>query len=159
MKTFRGAYKTSKLAVDKVNSAKIEADHARLVESIKSYYSINDFSKLAADERESYRAMINEMWNRSTGLNQKGLDFLNESKAVLTAKSTDEQIKDKFQRLIKGNVETCLYYIIEGKEWAIVAKFAEDLLKNTGRKISNKVYSEWATEVLVNAIKKVKVKI
>ena len=42
--------------------------------------------------------MLNEMWNASTGITKKGKDFLNESKAVLTEKSTDEQIEKFFKK-------------------------------------------------------------
>ena len=100
MKSFENVYNTSKNVALNEQQKVFAADKDKLLAAIKHEYGVKDFNSLSEAEKSSYKSMLNEMWNSSTGMTEKGIAFLNESKAVLTEQSTDEQIEKYFKKSI-----------------------------------------------------------
>ena len=116
MKSFENVYNTSKNVAINEQQKAFAADKAKLIAAIKHEYAVKDFNSLSEAERASYKSMLNEMWNSSTGITDKGVAFLNESKAVLTEKSTYEQIEKFFKKEFKVCVEDFISNGVHGKE-------------------------------------------
>jgi hypothetical protein len=148
MKTFdRVLDKQKNIAVNEQVKA-ATADKARLIAAIKHEYGFTDFNSLKESEKESYKAMINEMWNSSTGLNEKGLAFINESAAVLTDKSTDEQIEKFCKKEIKACAEHIVNCMVMGKECKCLINLKKTVEDGTKKKMSNKVLKQWIYDVI-----------
>lgn len=148
MKTFdRVLDKQKNIAVNEQAKA-ATADKARLIAAIKHEYGFADFNSLKESEKESYKAMINEMWNSSTGLNEKGVAFINESAAVLTDKSTDEQIEKFCKKEIKACADHIVNCMIMGKECKCLINLKKNVEEGTKKKMSNKVLKQWIYDVI-----------
>ena len=148
MKTFdRVLDKQKNIAVNEQVKA-ATADKARLIAAIKHEYGFADFNSLNESEKESYKAMINEMWNSSTGLNEKGVAFINESAAVLTDKSTDEQIEKFCKKEIKACADHIVNCMVIGKECKCLINLKKNVEEGTKKKISNKVLKQWIYDVI-----------
>lgn len=147
MKSFKLVYNQQKSTAVAKKRSTIERDHARLVESIKKEFVIDDFSKLNESERESYRAMIDKMWNVNEGLTEAGKLFINESAAPLTEKSTDEQIEKFVKREVKANCQAICKCLAADKSCEILFNIKKSVEDNTKRKISNKIIKQWVYEL------------
>ena len=96
--------------------------------------------------------MLNEMWNSSTGMTEKGIAFLNESKAVLTEQSTDEQIEKYFKKEFKACVENAVQAMASGKECGCCKEIKAKVEADTKKKLSNKVAKQWMYAVCCDYI-------
>jgi hypothetical protein len=149
MKSFKLVYNQQKSTAIAEQRSNIEKDHARLVEAIKKEYVINDFSQLNESDRESYRAMINAMWDKDNGLNEKGVAFINESVSVLTEKSTDEQIEKYVKREIKANCQEICKCLAAGGECSFLVNLKKNVEDSTKKKLSAKNVKQWIYEICV----------
>ena len=149
MKSFKLVYNQKKSTAIAEKRSAVENDHARLVEAIKKEFVINDFSKLNENEKESYRAMINEMWNSETGLNEKGHAFINESIAPLTEKSTDAQIEKFVKREVKAHCQEICKCLAADGDCGILVELKKNVEEATKKKISNKSIKQWIYELCV----------
>ena len=152
MKSFDSVYNNSKNVAINEQQRLATADKARLIAAIKHEYGVKDFNALTESEKASYKAMIDEMWDSYTGLNDKGVAFINESAAVLTEKSTDEQIEKFFKKEVKANVECVANCLISGKDCKCVFELKKNVEESTKKKLSNKVAKQWIFDVLCNYI-------
>ena len=152
MKSFRNVYNTSKRVAISEQQKTFAADKAKLVAAIKHEYAVKDFNSLNEAERASYKSMLNEMWNSSTGITDKGVAFLNESKAVLTEKSTDEQIEKFFKKEFKVCVEDFISNAVNGKECGCCKEIKSKVEEYTKKKLSNKVAKQWMYSVCCDYI-------
>jgi hypothetical protein len=160
MKSFENVYNNSKNVAINEQQKAATADKARLIAAIKHEYGVKDFNSVREAEKASYKAMLNEMWNASTGLNEKGLAFINESAAVLTEKSTDEQIEKFYKKEVKANVDVILSCLCSGKESKVLIDIKHKVDEGTKKKLSNKFAKQWAYDILAkelgNRLKSVK---
>jgi hypothetical protein len=93
--------------------------------------------------------MLNEMWNRETGLTEKGVKFLNEAAAPLTKDSTPEQIEKYFKREIKANLIALFANINSSTpNFEHAAKAKKAVEDQIGHKLSNKDCKTWMYEVM-----------
>lgn len=152
MKSFDSVYNISKKIAINEQQRIATSEKARLIAAIKHEYGVKDFNSLKESEKSSYKAMIDEMWNASTGLNEKGIAFINESAAILTEKSTDEQIEKFFKKEIKANVDCAVECLVSGKECKCVIDIKKKVEEYTKKKLSNKVAKQWMFDVLCNYI-------
>lgn len=139
MKSFENVYNTSKNVALNEQQKVFAADKAKLLAAIKHEYGVKDFNSLSEAEKSSYKSMLNEMWNSSTGMTEKGIAFLNESKAVLTEQSTDEQIEKYFKKEFKACVENAVQAMASGKECGCCKEIKAKVEADTKKKLSNKV--------------------
>ena len=152
MKSFENVYNTSKNVAINEQQKAFAADKAKLIAAIKHEYAVKDFNSLNEAERASYKSMLNEMWNSSTGITDKGVAFLNESKAVLTEKSTDEQIEKFFKKEFKVCVEDFISNAVNGKECGCCKEIKSKVEEYTKKKLSNKVAKQWMYSVCCDYI-------
>ena len=149
MKNFSSAYYTSRKEVKEDKKALIEQEHIRIVTAMKREFAINNFGELNETEKRSYRSMLNEMWNKETGLTQKGIKFLTEATAPLTKESTLEQLKKAFQREIKANIKDYLIAIgSENANWEDAARAKRKIENESGQKLSVKDCKTWLYEII-----------
>ena len=155
MKTFSSAYYTSRKESIAEKTALVEQEHAKIVAAMKKEFGINSFSALNESEKASYRSMLNAMWNKETGLTEKGIKFLNGSAAPLTPESTPEQIKKAFQREIKANVNSYLAICCgNSNSWEDAVKLKARIEGDIKRKLSSKECKTWIYEIVSTEIAK-----
>jgi energy-converting hydrogenase A subunit M len=152
MKSFENVYNTSKNVALNEQQKVFAADKAKLLAAIKHEYGVKDFNSLSESEKASYKSMLNEMWNSSTGMTEKGIAFLNESKAVLTEQSTDEQIEKYFKKEFKACVENAVQAMASGKECGCCKEIKAKVEADTKKKLSNKVAKQWMYAVCCDYI-------
>jgi energy-converting hydrogenase A subunit M len=152
MKSFENVYNTSKNVALNEQQKVFAADKAKLLAAIKHEYGVKDFNSLSEAEKSSYKSMLNEMWNSSTGMTEKGIAFLNESKAVLTEQSTDEQIEKYFKKEFKACVENAVQAMASGKECGCCKEIKAKVEADTKKKLSNKVAKQWMYAVCCDYI-------
>lgn len=93
---------------EKMNEAKrMQADKERLtlLSAIKNVYGISNFNALSESDKCIYRNMINEMWSKETGLNEKGIKFVNESEVSLSNNSGTQEIIKFVEQAFRKNLE------------------------------------------------------
>ena len=152
MKSFENVYNTSKNVALNEQQKVFAADKAKLLAAIKHEYGVKDFNSLSEAEKSSYKSMLNEMWNSSTGMTEKGIAFLNESKALLTEQSTDEQIEKYFKKEFKACVENAVQDMASGKECGCCKEIKAKVEADTKKKLSNKVAKQWMYSVCCDYI-------
>ena len=152
MKSFENVYNTSKNVALNEQQKVFAADKAKLLAAIKHEYGVKDFNSLSEAEKSSYKSMLNEMWNSSTGMTEKGIAFLNESKALLTEQSTDEQIEKYFKKEFKACVENAVQAMASGKECGCCKEIKAKVEADTKKKLSNKVAKQWMYAVCCDYI-------
>ena len=152
MKSFENVYNTSKNVALNEQQKVFAADKAKLLAAIKHEYGVKDFNSLSEAEKSSYKSMLNEMWNSSTGMTEKGIAFLNESKALLTEQSTDEQIEKYFKKEFKACVENAVQAMASGKECGCCKEIKANVEADTKKKLSNKVAKQWMYAVCCDYI-------
>lgn len=152
MKSFENVYNTSKNVALNEQQKVFAADKAKLLAAIKHEYGVKDFNSLSEAEKSSYKSMLNEMWNSSTGMTEKGIAFLNESKAVLTEQSTDDQIEKYFKKEFKACVENAVQAMASGKECGCCKEIKAKVEADTKKKLSNKVAKQWMYAVCCDYI-------
>ena len=152
MKSFENVYNTSKNVALNEQQKVFAADKAKLLAAIKHEYGVKDFNSLSEAEKSSYKSMLNEMWNSSTGMTEKGIAFLNESKALLTEQSTDEQIEKYFKKEFKACVENAVQAMASGKECGCCKEIKAKVEADTKKKVSNKVAKQWMYAVCCDYI-------
>ena len=152
MKSFENVYNTSKNVALNEQQKVFAADKAKLLAAIKHEYGVKDFNSLSEAEKSSYKSMLNEMWNSSTGMTEKGVAFLNESKAVLTEQSTDDQIEKYFKKEFKACVENAVQAMASGKECGCCKEIKAKVEADTKKKLSNKVAKQWMYAVCCDYI-------
>ena len=152
MKSFENVYNTSKNVALNEQQKVFAADKAKLLAAIKHEYGVKDFNSLSEAEKSSYKSMLNEMWNSSTGMTEKGIAFLNESKAVLTEQSTDDQIEKYFKKEFKACVENAVQAMASGKECGCCKEIKAKVEADTKKKLSNKVAKQWIYTVCCDYI-------
>lgn len=153
MRNFLEVYNTNKAAADE--SARILADKQRvqLLKAIKNEYGIADFKTLSESEKSTYRRMINEMWNANTGLNGRGIKFINESEITLTKDSEDEDIrkfiKHEFAKNLMGYFEGMTGKRFTGNSNPISPKSVrEKVTEMTGREFKPENFKELFKDAL-----------
>ena len=152
MKSFENVYNTSKNVALNEQQKVFAADKAKLLAAIKHEYGVKDFNSLSEADKSSYKSMLNEMWNSSTGMTEKGIAFLNESKALLTEQSTDEQIEKYFKKEFKACVENAVQAMASGKECGCCKEIKAKVEADTKKKLSNKVAKQWMYAVCCDYI-------
>ena len=152
MKSFENVYNTSKNVALNEQQKVFSAAKAKLLAAIKHEYGVKDFNSLSEAEKSSYKSMLNEMWNSSTGMTEKGIAFLNESKALLTEQSTDEQIEKYFKKEFKACVENAVQAMASGKECGCCKEIKAKVEADTKKKLSNKVAKQWMYAVCCDYI-------
>lgn len=78
MKSFSNVCELNNKKLNESKKVDIDNQRVKLVTTIKKLYGISNFNALSESEKSTYKSIINEMWSPITGLNTKGLKFINE---------------------------------------------------------------------------------
>ena len=154
MKSFNTVYNKERNNAINEHKSVIDNDHARLLAAIKKEYGINDFSTLSESEKASFKNIINEMWDRTNGLNEKGISFVNEAMKPLTEASTDEMIDNYIIKSLKPNADKIIQDLILDKESRFLADVKVAVERDTKKKLSKKRYVELIGKVIVPYLSK-----
>lgn len=154
MKSFNIVYNKERNNAINEHKSVIDNDRARLLAAIKKEYGINDFSTLSESEKASFKNIINEMWDRTNGLNKKGISFVNEAMKPLTEASTDEMIDNYIIKSLKPNADKIIQDIILDKESRFLADVKVAVERDTKKKLSKKRYVELIGKVIVPYLSK-----
>lgn len=149
MNTFSGAYQNSRESVLNEKKLVIERQKNDIVNAIKKEYGVSSFNSLTESEKKSFKSLILEMWNAENGLTKKGEKFLLESKTVLTADSTDEQIERYFKREALSAVKDKVAgNISQGRLEEILKSIKAGMDEMHKSKISTKSIKEWLLRMI-----------
>lgn len=151
MRNFSKVYNSSKEISNIEKKNKIEREHLMILEAIKNEYMIDKFGSLNESDKQSYKSLILEMWDPKSGITKKGLDFLNESKLILTDKSTDDQIKKYFIKSVKIRIHEIMNNLSRA-DITIINPLLNEIKEMTGKKVSNKDAKQWIYEVVCKHI-------
>lgn len=154
MKSFNTVYNKERNNAINEHKSVIDNDHARLLAAIKKEYGINDFSTLSESEKASFKNIINEMWDRTNGLNEKGISFVNEAMKPLTEASTDKMIDNYIIKSLKPNADKIIQDLILDKESRFLADVKVTVERDTKKKLSKKRYVELIGKVIVPYLSK-----
>lgn len=154
MKSFDSVYGTARTMAINEHKETVLKEKGKIVAAIKKEFCVNDFSTLDESEKDSYRAMINEMWNEKEGITEKGREFLNESVAPLTEKSTDDQIKRYIKRQLAPIADKVISDLISGKEPLPVVDIKKQIDEQTGKKYPKGPYKQQVYTILAEFIGK-----
>lgn len=154
MKSFSTVYNSKKAEAVNRHRESVDADHAKLVAAIKREYSINDFSTLSESKRDAFKRIINEMWDRENGLNDKGLEFVNEAFKPLTEVSSDEAVDNYIIKSVKPKAEEIFNDIASGKNCEFLATLKKNIENDTHKKVSRKHFIELVGKVILPVFSK-----
>ena len=154
MKSFNTIYNKERNNAINEHKSVVDNDRAKLLAAIKREYGINDFSSLSEAEKVSYRNIINEMWDRENGLNEKGITFVNEAMKPLTEVSDDAAIEKYIIRSLSPNVDRILQDLILDKQNKTLIQVKATVENDTHKKLSKKRYVEIIGKVLLPFLSK-----
>lgn len=154
MKSFENVYNSSRQTALNEQQAVYAAEKATLIAAIKHEYGVQDFNSVSEAEKASYKAMIAEMWTPTTGMTHKGRAFVNESAAVLTEKSTDEQTEKYFKKEVTANMNNIVSSMVAGTECAFVSELKSKMEADLKKKLSNKTVKQWLFDAVCTYIGK-----
>jgi hypothetical protein len=153
MNSYNTVYNNGKKAAKAETFALHENQRVELVNAIKREYGISDFSTLDEKERKACHKFISEMWSPETGLNEKGIDFINEGKRPLNKDSKSDKIKSEFMRCVKKDIDTYASSLVFGdSDVRQIKELKERIEKETERKLKLTTCREWIYEAMCNYI-------
>jgi len=157
MKSFNSVYNDKKAVALNESKKAIDGDKATLVAKIKKEYGISDFNTLKEAEKTKFRNMINEMWNKETGLTEAGVTFVNEGVAPLKADSSEEEIFNAIKRRVNKDILNIIKDTLVGKKNDTLTNAKEAIDKELGKKYPAKsfktVVAKLAAEYIARSIK------
>lgn len=157
MKSFNSVYNDKKAVAINESKKAIDGEKAALVAKIKQEYGINDFNALKESEKSQFRSMINEMWNKETGLTEAGVLFINEGVAPLKADSSEEEIAASIKRRVNKDILNVIKDTLVGKKSDALTNAKEAIDKELGKKYPVKsfktVVARLAAEYIAKNIK------
>jgi len=154
MKSFDNVYRDSKRDVLNERSERIEKEHAQVVSAVKRIYGVDDFGKLDECDRSYYRDLINSVWSKSEGLNEKGVRLVTESVVPLLEGCSDIDIEKRFKREISKDIKSiasCL--IADSGECLILTNIKKKIEEECGRKVPVAKAKLWITEIVAKYLK------
>lgn len=136
MNQIKDAYNNSKNSVNEMKQARIDREHALVLESIKREFGVTDFSKVSDIEKAELRRTVLEYWDPKEGLTKKGLKYINEGVSSVNEASSADTIK----RNLTGKINGYLRQWVDGTmaPAEVEAKISEALIdiRESGAKIN-----------------------
>lgn len=149
MKAYNEVYRGNKKAAQDSARRLYEQQRIKLVNAVKVDMGVNDFDVLSESERNYCRSLIREMWSPETGINQKGLAFLNEGKTILTKDAPEEQIQKKFEKMVSENLATIMSAVVLGENGGVeIGKIKSAIEAEIKGKLSSAKCKAWTYNVL-----------
>lgn len=154
MESFNDVYIKSKRAAIMEKRERIEREHAQVVSAVKRIYGVDDFNKLDECDRMYYRDLINNVWSKEDGLNEKGERLVNESVVPLMEGCSDADIEKRFKREVSKeikNIASCLSS--DSGNCVILQTIRKTIESECGRKLPISMAKEWLAEAVKKYIK------
>ena len=155
MRKFSEVYNSSKKVVNEQKRAEADKDRIQLLKAIRRTYGISDFNSLSESEKTEYRNLILEMWDKTEGLNEKGINFINESEIVLN----NETSNPNFMKYAAMEFSNNLSKYINGAlgfngDSLNPAELRNAINQKTGKNISDELFKKWFVTLVVNRLNK-----
>lgn len=109
MKKFDKIYKNQAEKAKNIKETKVENDFRKIYECLLTECEISSIEKLSNDEKKSFNATLNKLWNKEVGLTTEGEKFISEKYMFLTEASTVNQRKNYLKKKLGDNIK----YVIE----------------------------------------------
>ena len=146
MRKFSEVYNSSKEA---------DKDRIQLLKAIRRTYGISDFNSLSESEKTEYRNLILEMWDKTEGLNEKGINFINESEIVLNNETSNPNIMKyaamEFSNNLSKYINSALGFNGDSLN---PAELRNAINQKTGKNISDELFKKWFVTLVVNRLNK-----
>lgn len=149
MRRLNDALESSKTAVIESTAARVDREHAQVLDVVKSEFGISNFANESVETRKAIRALVLEMWNPTTGLTEKGARMIAEG---VTKNLTEESTPEHVAKYVKHRMKTACRSFINGtyskadllKEYDDVVKYVlkEKRVKSVKEEDINKTYCE-----------------
>jgi hypothetical protein len=152
MRSFDKAYKTSRQRTLNEQQKAFAADRAKLIAAVKKEYGVSDFNSLNENEKAEYKSIIDSMWSKECGLNDKGIKFIAEGNAPLTDKSSDERIEKWFRNEVKSDIDNIIMCIVSKGSCDMVVSLMEKIKESTGNAIKKSDAKRWLCDVVCRHI-------
>ena len=157
MKSYNSVYKKEREISLNEHKAAVTNDRARLIAAMKHEYGINDFASLNETEKAMYKTAISEMWSPETGLNEKGIAFINEAMKPLTSASTPEMIDKYIKKNLENHAEEIFKDLANNKNPECLTIIKNEVEKSTGKKIKVSEYKTMIGNTIINKVLKKKI--
>ena len=151
MRKFSEVYNSSKKVVNEQKRAEADKDRIQLLKAIRRTYGISDFNSLSESEKTEYRNLILEMWDKTEGLNEKGINFINESEIVLNNETSNPNIMKYAAMEFSNNLSKYINGALGFNGDSLnPAELRNAINQKTGKNISDELFKKWFVTLVVN---------
>ncbi len=155
MRKFSEVYNSSKKVVNEQKRAEADKDRIQLLKAIRRTYGISDFNSLSESEKTEYRNLILEMWDKTEGLNEKGINFINESEIVLNNETSNPNIMKYAAMEFSNNLSKYINGALGFNGDSLnPAELRNAINQKTGKNISDELFKKWFVTLVVNRLNK-----
>lgn len=155
MRKFSEVYNSSKKVVNEQKRAEADKDRIQLLKAIRRTYGISDFNSLSESEKTEYRNLILEMWDKTEGLNEKGINFINESEIVLNNETSNPNIMKYVAMEFSNNLSKYINGALGFNGDSLnPAELRNAINQKTGKNISDELFKKWFVTLVVNRLNK-----
>ena len=155
MRKFSEVYNSSKKVVNEQKRAEADKDRIQLLKAIRRTYGISDFNSLSESEKTEYRNLILEMWDKTEGLNEKGINFINESEIVLNNETSNPNIMKYAAMEFSNNLSKYINGALGFNGDSLnPAELRNVINQKTGKNISDELFKKWFVTLVVNRLNK-----
>lgn len=155
MRKFSEVYNSSKKVVNEQKRAEADKDRIQLLKAIRRTYGISDFNSLSESEKTEYRNLILEMWDKTEGLNEKGINFINESEIVLNNETSNPNIMKYAAMEFSNNLSKYINGALGFNDDSLnPAELRNAINQKTGKNISDELFKKWFVTLVVNRLNK-----
>lgn len=155
MRKFSEVYNSSKKVVNEQKRAEADKDRIQLLKAIRRTYGISDFNSLSESEKTEYRNLILEMWDKTEGLNEKGINFINESEIVLNNETSNPNIMKYAAMEFSNNLSKYINGALGFNGDSLnPVELRNAINQKTGKNISDELFKKWFVTLVVNRLNK-----
>ena len=155
MRKFSEVYNSSKKVVNEQKRAEADKDRIQLLKAIRRTYGISDFNSLSESEKTEYRNLILEMWDKTEGLNEKGINFINESEIVLNNETSNPNIMKYAAMEFSNNLSKYINGALGFNGDSLnPTELRNAINQKTGKNISDELFKKWFVTLVVNRLNK-----
>lgn len=154
MKNYTEVYQASRAEVHDNRNKMYEAQKVALVNVLKENYNISGkVSDCNMDVKVELARKLQEFWSPKTGINQAGINFLNNNTLILTEKSTTADVREYIRRQTVKNIVDLTECFRCGCTNVIVEEFNKDIKKMMGKTLKEKFIIDTVWSVVSDRIK------
>lgn len=154
MKSFAEVYQASRAEVHEQRAKMYEAQKIALVNVLKENYNISGkMEDQSAEVKIQMARKLQEFWSPKHGINQNGIDFLNNNKLILTPKSTTADVREYIRKQATKNIVNMTECFRHNCTNVIVEELQRDIKDMMGKKVKEKFIIDTVWTVVGDRIK------